>query len=67
MKPPKGPFWAWNDIGEGPQWYICRIEEGDEGKPMINYLTGDFEDFWYDDDWDKSEIKLIRSPAALDA
>ncbi len=65
MKPPKGPFWAWTDIGTGLEWYICVIEIEDD-KPMINYLSGDFQDYWYDDDWDASEIKTIRKPEPLE-
>lgn len=68
MKPPKGPFWAWTDIGAGLKWHLCVIVPGDdEDKPMIKYLTEDFEDYWYDDDWDATEIKTLRTPAPLEA
>lgn len=62
MKPPKGPFWAWQDIGQGLKWYLCIIEAGDDERPMINYVTGDFKDFWYDDDWEDGDIVEIKPP-----
>lgn len=61
MKPPQGPFWAWTDIGAGLKWHLCVIVPGD--RPMIRYLTEDFEDYWYDDDWDEAEIVLIEPPS----
>jgi len=60
MKQPIGPFWAWTDIGSGARWYLCVIVPGDD--PMIKYLTEDFEDYWYDDDWDRSLIVPIKCP-----
>lgn len=66
MKPPKGPFWAWTDIGAGLKWHLCVITPGSDG-PMIKHLTEDFEDYWYDDDWDEDEIVTIKAPAPVDA
>lgn len=62
MKPPKGPFWAWTDIGSGYKWYLCLVTAGEDETPIIKYLTGDFEDYWYDDDWDEDDIILIETP-----
>ena len=62
MKPPKTPFWAWNDIGGGMKWHLCVIR-GSADEPMIYYVGEDFEDYWNDDDWDEQEIKLIKTPA----
>jgi hypothetical protein len=61
----KGPFWAWNDIGSGLKWHLC-VMTGSAKKPMIKYLTEDFEDYWYDDDWDESEIVPVNAPEPLE-
>jgi len=66
MKPPKTPFWAWNDIGEGAKWHLCIIVPSDDETPMMKYLVDDFEDYWYDDDWDESQIKKLRTPEPLE-
>lgn len=64
MKPPKGAFWAWTDIGSGLKWHLCLINWEDSTTPMIKYLGEDFEDYWYDDDWKAEEIVEIQPPAA---
>lgn len=66
MKPPKGLFWAWTDIGSGFDWYLCKIT-GSASEPMIAYLSDSdgFEDYWYDDDWDEDEIIPIEKPKPL--
>ena len=61
MKPPKGPFWAWNDINTGLKWHVCVIR-GSSKEPMIYYVTEEFEDFWYDDDWEDGYIVEIKPP-----
>jgi hypothetical protein len=61
VKPPRKVFWAWTDIGDGYDWYLCAIVKEDD-KPMIKYLTEDFEDFWYDEDWDETDVKLCEKP-----
>lgn len=66
MKPPKGPFWAWTDIGAGLKWHLCVIAPGDES-PMIKYLTEDFDDYWREDEWDEDDIVAIEAPAPQDA
>jgi len=65
-KPPKVVFWAWTDIGDGYDWYLCAIIRDDDKKPMIKYLTEDFEDFWYDEDWTPEDIKLCAKPERND-
>lgn len=60
-------FWAWTDIGEGFDWYLCAIVPGEnKDSPMIKYLTEDFEDYWYDDDWGGEDIRLCQKPKRLD-
>lgn len=61
MKPPKGPFWAWTDIGDGLDWHLAFVD-GDDDSPTIHYPMDGFDDYWYGDDWDPSEIKPIRKP-----
>ena len=64
MKPPKTPFWAWNDIGSTLKWHLCVIR-GCAEQPMIYYAEDDFEDYWNEDDFSPEEIKLIKVPASL--
>ncbi len=61
MKPPRTPFWALADIGSGLKWHLCIIR-GNVEEPMIYYIGEDFEDYWYDDDWEREDIKLIKKP-----
>lgn len=65
MSEPKGLFWAWNDIGSGPRWYVCQIVSDGEG-PMIQYMDGDFTDYWNDDDWEEGQIIPIKPPDPLE-
>jgi hypothetical protein len=68
MKPPKGPFWAWNDLSDGAKWHLCTMGMPEEvgGPPMMRYLMDGFEDYWYDDDWEEHEIVLVPVPKALE-
>lgn len=65
MEQPKGPFWAWNDIGSGLKWHMCVIR-GSADEPMIFYVEEDFEDYWYDDDWKEGEIIAVAKPEPLE-
>lgn len=62
FKRPEGPFWLLTDIGEGMRWHLCLITAGSSNTPMIKYLDGDFEDYWYDEDWCPEEIVEIETP-----
>lgn len=64
MKPPKGPFWAWQDINSGLKWHLC-VMRGSADQPMIYYIGEDFEDYWYDDDWEGGDIVKIKPPKPL--
>lgn len=68
MKPPTTPFWAWNDIGAGWRWYLCIIRRNDIGDepPTMAYVEEEFDDYWYDDDWSKDDIRVINPPKPKD-
>jgi hypothetical protein len=67
-RPPTGPFWIWTDIdGSGSDWHLAHVTAGgDPAEYEIHYPLDDFIDFFYLDEWEPHEIRLIRKPKALE-
>ena len=65
FKRPEGLFWLHTDNGDGERWHLCQIKMSPQGnvmKPMLQYVTEDFEDYWYDEDWCPEDIREIEPP-----
>lgn len=65
FKRPEGLFWLYTDNGDGERWHLCTIKmvpQGNVTKRMLCYVTEDFEDYWYDEDWCPEEIVEISPP-----
>lgn len=58
-------FWLYTDNGDGERWHLCTIKmvpQGNVMKRMLCYVTENFEDYWYDEDWCPEEIVEISPP-----